>query len=257
VAALASGSASRTISCKSYIPRCRASALYIRTFASGASTQGSLLEPHLVPPVWNHEENQYKAEYNCKGIPTVTPAKPNNVVVVRIVTGDGSLWGLKLQQGETAVIVSRNATCRRDISRLLLQSMVYGDCRSPADPASVNAIALDAVRAATKVHQTLGPGLLENSYKLCLAQELSLRGHSVRIEVPVPIIYEGMKLDGGFRIDLLVDETLIIEAKSIEALAPIHTAQVLTYLRMADKRLGLLMNFNVLRMKDGIRRIVL
>jgi GxxExxY protein len=124
-------------------------------------------------------------------------------------------------------------------------------------PDRVNAIAKDVVDAAIKVHAALGPGLLESVYTACLAQELAARGHSVRGEVPLPVVYEDTKLDVGFRIDLLIDELVIIEVKAVDALHPVFEAQVLTYLRFSGKRLGLLLNFNVVLMKQGIRRLVL
>lgn len=107
-----------------------------------------------------------------------------------------------------------------------------------------------------KVHSTLGPGLLESSYVACLHFELVKSGLFVEIQKALPLIYETVKLECGYRIDVMVERKLIIEAKSVEALNDLHLAQVLTYLKLSDCRLGLLMNFNVLRMKDGIRRIV-
>src|SRR5688572_30153827 len=101
-----------------------------------------------------------------------------------------------------------------------------------------DAIAREIVDSAIKIHKTFGPGLLERTYQLCLAQELSIRGLSVRLEVPQPIMYEGLKLDGGYRIDLLVEETVVVEVKAVDALNPVHTAQVLTYLKLSGKRLG-------------------
>ena len=108
-----------------------------------------------------------------------------------------------------------------------------------------------------KIHSAFGPGLLESAYQACLAQELRNRGFAVRTEVPVPVVYEGTKLEVGYRIDLLVDEAVVVEVKSVDAIAPIHEAQVLTYLRLSGKTLGLLLNFNVLHMKDGIKRFVM
>jgi len=118
-----------------------------------------------------------------------------------------------------------------------------------------NQVARNIVDAALKVHIALGPGLLESAYKACLMQELSIRGLSVRSEVGVPVIYEGLKLNAGFRIDLLVDECVVVEVKAIDAIHPVHVAQVLTYLKLSERRLGLLLNFNVALMKEGIRRI--
>ncbi len=107
-----------------------------------------------------------------------------------------------------------------------------------------------------KVHTALGPGLLESAYEACLQYELIKSGLRVEAQKPLPLVYESVKLECGYRIDLLVEGRVIIEVKSIEALAEIHFAQVLTYLRLSGLRLALLLNFNVLHMRDGIRRIV-
>ena len=119
-----------------------------------------------------------------------------------------------------------------------------------------NQIATNIVDCAFKVHTTLGPGLLETVYQAALAYEIQKRGHSVSIERGIPAYYEGVKLDLGFRADIIVDNKVIVECKSIEALAPVHGKILLTYLRLADMRLGLLINFNVVLIKDGIRRVV-
>lgn len=112
------------------------------------------------------------------------------------------------------------------------------------------------VGGALKVHTALGPGLLESAYEACLQYELIKTGLRVEAQKALPLVYESVKLECGYRIDLLVESKVIIEVKSIEAVAEIHFAQVLTYLRLSGLRLALLMNFNVLHMKDGIRRIV-
>lgn len=112
------------------------------------------------------------------------------------------------------------------------------------------------VGSAMKVHTALGPGLLESAYEACLQYELIKSGLRVEAQKPLPLVYESVKLECGYRIDLLVEGRVIIEVKSIEALAEIHFAQVLTYLRLSGLRLALLLNFNVLHMRDGIRRIV-
>jgi GxxExxY protein len=107
-----------------------------------------------------------------------------------------------------------------------------------------------------RVHTALGPGLLESAYEACLQFELIKSGLRVEAQKPLPLVYESVKLECGYRVDLLVESKLIIEVKSIETLAEIHFAQVLTYLRLSNLRLALLLNFNVAHMKDGIRRIV-
>jgi len=119
-----------------------------------------------------------------------------------------------------------------------------------------NQIAAAVVDAAFKIHTTLGPGLLESIYEATLEYELRNRGLSVLRQIGLPVYYEGLKLEIGYRVDLIVGDKVIIEIKSIEALAPIHKRQLLTYLRLANMRLGLLINFNVERIKDGIRRVV-
>ena len=111
--------------------------------------------------------------------------------------------------------------------------------------------------AAFTVHRTLGPGLLESVYEACLAEELERAGLNVQRQVGIPISYRAARMDIGFRLDLLVERAVLVEIKSIDALASIHVAQVLTYLRFSGVRLGYLINFNTLRLKDGFRRLVL
>ena len=119
-----------------------------------------------------------------------------------------------------------------------------------------NEIARIAVNAMIEVHRELGPGLLESSYQHCLAYELRERGLDVESEVALPLAFKGVKLDAGYRIDLWVERTVIVEVKSVDTLHPIHTAQVLTYLKLTGNRLGLLVNFNEKLVRDGIRRLV-
>jgi GxxExxY protein len=111
--------------------------------------------------------------------------------------------------------------------------------------------------AAITVHRHLGPGLLESAYRECLCCELGLRGLAVARESVVPLVYRGIRVDVGYRADLIVNERVLVELKAIEKLASIHTAQVLTYLRLSNLRVGLLMNFNVPFLRDGIVRLVL
>jgi GxxExxY protein len=119
-----------------------------------------------------------------------------------------------------------------------------------------NSIATLVVDAAFKIHKTLGPGLLESVYQATLNYELQQRGLSVRQQVGLPVYYEALKLEIGYRVDLIVGDKVIIEIKSVEALALVHKMQLLTYLRLANRRLGLLINFNVERIRDGIHRVV-
>lgn len=113
------------------------------------------------------------------------------------------------------------------------------------------------IAAAIAVHRELGPGLLESVYQACLCYELETRGITFRCQVELPVVYRGTKLDCGFRIDLLVEETIVIELKAIQELAPVHEAQLLTYLKLSGRRVGLLINFNVPLLKDGIVRRVI
>ena len=113
------------------------------------------------------------------------------------------------------------------------------------------------IGCALEVHKQLGPGLLESAYERCLSFELLCAGIHHEVQKELPIDYKGTKLDCGYRVDLLVDGTLIVELKAVDKLLPIHEAQILTYMKLADVRTGLLMNFNVTRLKDGIKRFVL
>ena len=113
-----------------------------------------------------------------------------------------------------------------------------------------------AIGCAIKVHSALGPGLLESAYEACLCYELVHSGLFVETQKKLPLIYETVKLELGYRLDLWVERKLIIDVKAVESLNDVYMAQVLTYLRLTDCKLGLLMNFNVLRLKDGIRRVV-
>jgi GxxExxY protein len=119
-----------------------------------------------------------------------------------------------------------------------------------------NAIAKEIVDTAFRIHTTLGPGLLESVYDTVLAYELGRRGLRTVRQQAIPVVYENIRIDMGFRADLIVEDKVIVEVKSVELLAPVHKKQLLTYLRLADKRLGLLINFQVALIKDGITRIV-
>src|SRR5947209_13309937 len=120
----------------------------------------------------------------------------------------------------------------------------------------LDGVAHEIVDSAFAVHSALGPGLLESVYQVCLAHEIEKRGLRVRTEVVLPVIYDRIRLDAGLRLDLLVEESVIVEAKASEVLLPVHTAQVLTYLKLTGHRLALLINFNVSLIKDGIKRII-
>ena len=127
--------------------------------------------------------------------------------------------------------------------------MVMDDCG--------DAVGRSIVDAALKVHTALGPGLLESAYEACLAHELSKRGFGVCRQVPLSVGYEGIALDLGYRLDLLVEDGVVVELKAVEKLLPLHLSQMLTYLKLGGYRLGYLLNFNVRHMREGIKRVVL
>jgi GxxExxY protein len=112
------------------------------------------------------------------------------------------------------------------------------------------------VDGAMTVHSALGPGVLESAYEACLAHELRLRGLDVRTQVPLPVTYKGVRVDLAYRIDMLVGDAVIVELKTVEKLLPIHEVQLLSYLRLGHRRLGLLINFHAMHLRDGIRRVV-
>ena len=121
----------------------------------------------------------------------------------------------------------------------------------------IEAAARTLVDAGLKVHRALGPGLLESAYEHCLAHELRARGVEFQRQVILPIVYDGMTLDAGYRLDLMVENSIIVEVKSVDALSRVHEAQILTYLRLSACRIGFLMNFNVQLFKQGLKRFVL
>ena len=119
-----------------------------------------------------------------------------------------------------------------------------------------NELSNKIVGAAIEVHRSLGPGLLESTYEECLCHELSLNQIPFDRQVVMPVVYKGIQLDCGYRVDIIVDKKVILELKSVAEIQPIHKAQLLTYLKLSGLKLGLLLNFNVLLMKDGINRFV-
>ena len=129
--------------------------------------------------------------------------------------------------------------------------------RKAARSTSFDELSHQVIGCALEVHQELGPGLLESTYECCLAHELELAGTPFQVQAPMPVKYKGVSLDCGYRVDVLAGEKLIVELKAVDALAPIHEAQLLTYMKLAGIRTGLLLNFNVKRLKDGIKRMVL
>jgi len=121
---------------------------------------------------------------------------------------------------------------------------------------SPNEISHEIIKAALKVHSALGPGLLESAYRGCLAYELRKAGFRVETEVLLPVVYDGVKMDFGYRIDMLVNDLVIVELKSTEEISRVHVAQTLSYMKLSRKQLGLIINFNVLHLKDGLKRLV-
>ena len=120
----------------------------------------------------------------------------------------------------------------------------------------IEATAREIVHAAIKVHRAVGPGLLESVYQKCLAYELEKIGIKVACEIPLPVTYENIVIDIGFRLDMLIDDCVVIENKTVEHLLPIHNTQLLTYLKLSNLKLGFLLNWNVPLMKDGIKRMI-
>ena len=123
--------------------------------------------------------------------------------------------------------------------------------------AETERVATQIVDACFKVHSALGPGLLESVYEVCLAHEFQKRGLAFDRQKVLPVVYDGVQIESGLRLDFLVEKRVIVEMKAIEEIAPVHQAQVLTYLKLTGTRLGLLVNFNVSRIKDGLKRIIL
>jgi len=126
----------------------------------------------------------------------------------------------------------------------------------PIPRMSANEVSHAVITSAMKVHTELGPGLLESTYTACLQYELGQAGICSATQVGLPVVYHGVKLELGYRMDLVVEELVIVEIKSVDAVSPVHHAQLLSYLKLSGKSIGLLINFNVVRLKDGIRRFV-
>jgi GxxExxY protein len=131
--------------------------------------------------------------------------------------------------------------------------MPFGETTS----VEIERVATQIVDAAFKIHEKLGPGLLESAYQVVMIYELKKRGLRVQMEVPLPVMYEEVHLDAGYRLDLIVNECVIVELKAVERVLPVHQAQLLTYLKLTGYRLGILINFNTKLIKDGIKRVVL
>ncbi len=136
--------------------------------------------------------------------------------------------------------------------------MNHQDTKAPrAISSRTDEIAKVVVDAAYAVHKALGPGLLESVYEICLAHELVKRGLKIERQVSLPVVYDSIRLDAGLRLDIVVEQQVVVELKAVEVLLPVHEAQLLTYLKLSRHRLGLLINFNVPLIKQGIRRMAL
>jgi GxxExxY protein len=134
--------------------------------------------------------------------------------------------------------------------------LVFPDWKQVRISGQIERLATIVVDSAFAVHRELGPGLLESAYEACLSHELHLRGVSHQLQLPVPLSYKGIRVEVGYRADVVVEEKLLLELKAVDALLPIHTAQVVTYLRLKRFPLGLLINFNEVLIKNGIHRIL-
>lgn len=156
------------------------------------------------------------------------------------------------------LLTAKSARCRHAASRTLIYRIIERERREERRAKTMNENELSniVIGLAIKIHKALGPGLLESAYREPMFYEINKAGLYVEKEKPLPLIYEEVKLDVGYRIDLLVEHKLVLELKSVEALAEIHLAQVLTYLRLSGCKLGLLINFNVTVLKNGIKRVV-
>ncbi len=121
----------------------------------------------------------------------------------------------------------------------------------------INSLSEKIIGCCIEVHKTLGPGLLESAYEECLSYELKKSGLGIERQKAVPVVYKEIKLECGYRIDILVENCIVIELKTVDGFNPVHEAQILTYLKFSEKKLGLLVNFNVLRLKDGLRRYIM
>jgi GxxExxY protein len=124
------------------------------------------------------------------------------------------------------------------------------------NPAGVNDLTRTIIGCGVRVHRVLGPGLLESAYAACFELEMRESGLAVAVNKPVPLAYRGLRIDVSYRLDFLVNETVVVELKAVEAIAPIHLARVLTYLRLLGVPVGLIMNFNAKVLKDGVRRVI-
>lgn len=134
--------------------------------------------------------------------------------------------------------------------------MINAEVAEKRERRSLNDLSFVVIRCAMKVHTELGPGLLESAYEACLTHELRKNGFKVETQVALPVTYDGIQIDLGYRLDLVVEDQLVIELKAIENVLPVHKAQLLSYLRLSKRKLGLLINFHVTHLREGISRVV-
>jgi GxxExxY protein len=139
---------------------------------------------------------------------------------------------------------------------MMLEAQPQRTQRSPRSEFELNELTRVIISAAMKVHSALGPGLLENAYEACLVHELTKLGLSVERQVSLPVVYDGIHIELGYRLDVLVDGEIILELKAAEAISPVHQAQLLSYLKLSGKRVGLLINFHSAHLRDGIKRMM-
>ena len=149
-----------------------------------------------------------------------------------------------------------NYSQRSSASSAVKNDLISEPLRDPGCERFLNHITDRVINSAIKVHKALGPGLLESAYEACLLHELRRNGLKAESQVGLPINYDGVILDVGYRIDILIEDSIIIELKAVEKIIPLHEAQLVSYLKLSGKKLGLIINFNVILLKDGIKRMV-
>jgi GxxExxY protein len=165
-------------------------------------------------------------------------------VLLRVLRG--SRFGLELLHSPRIIWIFRRKCFT---NRTMLASQ-------PIARLSAQQVSHAVLTAAIRVHSELGPGLLESTYEACLHFELQRSGHSCAVQVGLPVVYQGVKLELGYRMDMIVDNLVVVEIKSLDAISPVHKAQIISYLKLSNKSIGLLINFNVVHLKDGIKRFV-
>ena len=170
--------------------------------------------------------------------------------------GIDAIVGMASTRGLWRCDERQNPPQRHEGTKKIKKGLVVATPTFQPIPDDLNELSRVVVDCALKVHKALGPGLLESSYRQCLVHELHRQNLRVQTEVPLPIRYEGIVLESGYRIDIMVNDTIVVELKAIDDLLAIHHAQLLSYLKHSGKRLGLLINFNCVLLKNGIRRVI-